>query len=280
MPCNSLVELESALKSDLVLSLGDGLHLPNFAAGPQNPIHVDESTNTETAANQDYDFVHGRQLEVISHRIHCWRTTSFRYRVIKRALDILLILLFTPLLVPLFAVIMLLVKISSPGSIFYQQTRLGRFGKPFGVWKFRSMYKNGDVILAEYLRSNPAAAREWRECHKLRNDPRITRLGKFLRQSSLDELPQLINVLAGEMSLVGPRPIVAVEVPKYREAYLFYTSARPGMSGLWQVSGRSDLSYRQRIELDKRYVETWGLLFDFEILFRTAGAVWRSRGAV
>lgn len=139
---------------------------------------------------------------------------------------------------------------------------------------------NSEAALAQHLKENPAAAQEWKESHKLRNDPRITPLGKFLRRTSLDELPQLLNVVMGDMSLVGPRPIVRAEIAKYREAYFFYTSAKPGMSGLWQVSGRSDLSYHQRVELDSKYVRKWQLLLDVHILWQTMGAVWRSRGAV
>ena len=173
-----------------------------------------------------------------------------------------------------------IVKLSSPGPILYRQKRIGRFGREFSLWKFRSMFVNGDEILREHFKANPEAKREWTESHKLRADPRITGVGKIIRRASLDELPQFINVLAGEMSLVGPRPIVSAEKAKYRDAYFFYASAKPGLSGLWQVSGRSDLSYGQRVALDEEYVRTWKITLDLKILWRTAGAVWGSKGAV
>ncbi|HEY4049565.1 MAG TPA: sugar transferase [Acidobacteriaceae bacterium] len=282
MSANSLAEVESASDSDLFISLGRNFYSSAAWGRAQHPVALSEVSRDEDeqVSADEFASFESVQWEMISRAVHSWRTNSFEYRVIKRALDITVLLAFLPLVLPLFAVIAVLIRIGSPGSIFYQQTRIGRFGRQFRIWKFRSMHVDCEAILAEHLRNNPAAAQEWKECHKLRNDPRITKVGKFLRRSSLDELPQLINVLRGEMSLVGPRPIVAAEIPKFREAYLFYTSARPGMSGLWQVSGRSDLSYGQRIELDSNYVRKWELLLDLRILWQTAGAVWRSEGAV
>jgi Undecaprenyl-phosphate galactose phosphotransferase WbaP len=282
MSANSLVEVESASDSDLVISLGRNLYPFATWERPHRSLAVADGSRDEgeQVATDGSVSSESAKWEMISRAIHSWRTSSFQYRVIKRIFDVVVLLACLPLLLPLFAIIALLVRVGSPGSIFYRQTRIGRFGRQFRIWKFRSMHVNADAILAEHLRNNPAAAQEWKECHKLRNDPRITKIGKFLRRSSLDELPQLINVLKGEMSLVGPRPIVAAEIPKFRESYFFYTSARPGMSGLWQVSGRSDLSYRQRIELDSNYVQKWELLLDLRILWQTAGAVWRSQGAV
>jgi lipopolysaccharide/colanic/teichoic acid biosynthesis glycosyltransferase len=142
------------------------------------------------------------------------------------------------------------------------------------------MYVNGDQILRDHLQADPEAAREWAQTRKLRVDPRVTKLGKVLRRTSLDELPQFFNVLAGSMSLVGPRPIVLAEKINYREAYFFYASAKPGLTGLWQVSGRSDVSYHQRVKLDEEYVREWRLTLDLRILWRTAGVVWGAKGAV
>ena len=142
------------------------------------------------------------------------------------------------------------------------------------------MYVNGDEILRNYLQVNPEAAREWTQSRKLKIDPRVTRLGRLLRRTSLDELPQFLNILAGSMSLVGPRPIVSAEKAQYRDAYFFYASAKPGLTGLWQVSGRSNLTYHQRVALDEEYIRSWNLALDMQILWRTAGVVWDSHGAV
>jgi exopolysaccharide production protein ExoY len=173
-----------------------------------------------------------------------------------------------------------IVRISSPGPILYRQKRIGRFGREFDLWKFRSMYVNSDEILRNHLQVDDEAAREWARSRKLKMDPRVTKLGNLLRRSSLDELPQFLNVLAGDMSLVGPRPIVSAEKAQYRDAYFFYASARPGLTGLWQVSGRSDLTYHQRVVLDEVYIRRWNLALDIQILWRTARVVCQSKGAV
>jgi lipopolysaccharide/colanic/teichoic acid biosynthesis glycosyltransferase len=222
----------------------------------------------------------GSDWEQISLAVHKLRTNGVYYRLGKRLLDILTVCLFLPYLVPLLLLVGLIVRLSSPGPLLYRQRRIGRFGREFTLWKFRSMYSNSDEVLCNYLAANPEAAHEWKQTHKLRNDPRVTRLGKWLRRTSLDELPQFLNVLLGTMSLVGPRPIVFAEKVQYRESYFFYASAKPGLTGLWQVSGRSDLSYRQRVALDVEYIRGWNLALDIQILWRTAGAVWASKGAV
>ncbi len=220
------------------------------------------------------------EWEHISLAVHRLRTTCIQYRIVKRLIDIVVTLGFLPVLLPLFLIVAGIVRVSSPGPILYRQKRVGQFGREFGLWKFRTMYSNGEEILREHLKINPEAAHEWAQSRKLRIDPRVTKLGNMLRRASLDELPQFLNVLAGSMSLVGPRPIVAVEKPHYHDEYFFYVSAKPGMSGLWQVSGRSDLSYNQRVTLDQQYVRTWHLGLDMKILWRTAGVVWRAKGAV
>jgi lipopolysaccharide/colanic/teichoic acid biosynthesis glycosyltransferase len=148
------------------------------------------------------------------------------------------------------------------------------------MWKFRTMCVNSAEVLERHLASHPEDRAEWVRSHKLQNDPRITPLGRFLRRSSLDELPQIWNVLAGRMSLVGPRPIVAAEVEKYHSDFAYYVAAQPGITGLWQCSGRSSLSYEQRVALDRKYVEEWSLWLDIKILARTVVSVLCSKGAV
>jgi len=183
-------------------------------------------------------------------------------------------------LLPLLATIAALIKISSPGPIFYTHERIGRYGKKFKVIKFRSMVVNADKILEEYLAHNEKAREEWLATRKLKNDPRITRIGKFLRKYSLDELPQLWNVLKGEMSLVGPRPVARDELVQfYKKHTVYYILVRPGMTGLWQISGRSDTSYDERIQLDVHYVKNWTIFLDFKILLKTAQIVLLGKGA-
>jgi exopolysaccharide production protein ExoY len=222
----------------------------------------------------------GADWEQISRAVHGLSTSGVHYRFAKRLLDIFIVCTLLPCLLPLLLIVAVIVRLSSPGPILYRQRRIGRFGREFGLWKFRSMYVNGDEILRNHLRVNDEAAREWAHSRKLKMDPRVTKLGNLLRRASLDELPQFLNVLAGSMSLVGPRPIVAAERAQYRDAYFFYASAKPGLTGLWQVSGRSDLAYHQRVALDAEYVSRWSLALDIQILWRTAGAVWGSKGAV
>jgi exopolysaccharide production protein ExoY len=222
----------------------------------------------------------GAEWEQISLAVHRLSTNGVHYRWVKRLLDILIVCSFLPCLLPLLLIVAVIVRISSPGPILYRQRRIGRFGREFELWKFRSMYVNSDEILRNHLQANDEAAREWAQSRKLKMDPRVTRLGNLLRRASLDELPQFINVLAGDMSLVGPRPIVSAEKAQYRDAYFFYASARPGLTGLWQVSGRSDLTYHQRVALDEAYIRSWNLALDIQILWRTARVVCQSKGAV
>ncbi len=203
----------------------------------------------------------------------------FRYRFIKRWLDIVLVLLASPVVLPILIVVGTLVVLTSPGPVFYSHRRLRRNGSFFSMWKFRTMCVNSAEVLDEYLARHTGARTEWNRTHKLRRDPRITPLGYFLRRYSLDELPQVWNVLNGSMSLVGPRPIVAAEVEKYGEYFSFYCRANPGLTGLWQVSGRSTLSYDARVLLDRDYVEGWSLAGDLRILFRTFLSVANQDGA-
>lgn len=180
---------------------------------------------------------------------------------------------------PFFILIPVLIKLTSRGPVFYRQERLGTDGKPFRIWKFRSMYADADERLKNLLASDPQVRREWEQNFKLAKDPRITLLGRFLRKTSLDELPQIFNVFTGEMALIGPRPIVAGEVHYYGDAYPIFSSVKPGVTGLWQVSGRSDTDYTRRVALDTHYVLNWSPWMDIWIFLRTIYAVLFMRGA-
>jgi Undecaprenyl-phosphate galactose phosphotransferase WbaP len=200
-------------------------------------------------------------------------------RTLKAAMDLVGAGLLVVILLPVFLLIALLVKIDSPGPVFYGATRLGQNGTLFRTWKFRTMHREAEKMLQQYLADNPELREEWQRTFKLKNDPRITRVGKFLRLMSLDELPQLWNVLVGEMSLVGPRPIVEGEIKYYGESYDLYKRVRPGISGLWQVSGRNDTTYEERVRLDTYYVRNWSPWLDFYVALKTVQAVLARRGA-
>jgi lipopolysaccharide/colanic/teichoic acid biosynthesis glycosyltransferase len=173
-----------------------------------------------------------------------------------------------------------LIKLGDGGAVFFEHPRVGRYGRMFGCLKFRTMVADSAGALQRHLMANPAAAQEWRETQKLTDDPRITRIGRFLRATSLDELPQLINVLRGEMSLVGPRPVTKEELEeRYARDRRYYLLVRPGLTGLWQVSGRNRVSYARRIELDREYVREWSFIRDIKILFRTIDVVLKRDGA-
>ena len=203
---------------------------------------------------------------------------SWRYRYVKRSFD----LVCTLVMIAVFAIPGLLIAITillnSKGPIFYRERRIGRYGRPFRIWKFRSMHRNGgeQVCIPEVQSSGKVV--EWR-MRKHLQDPRITSVGGFLRRWSLDELPQLFNVLRGEMSLIGPRPIIEAETEFYGDLLSFYLAATPGLSGLWQVSGRSHIDYDKRAKLDASYVQSWSLGRDFSILLRTVPVVLGQVGA-
>jgi Undecaprenyl-phosphate galactose phosphotransferase WbaP len=198
---------------------------------------------------------------------------------LKRAMDIGLALLVLPVLLPVCGIVVLSILLTSPGPIFFSHRRICRNGGFFSMWKFRTMCTNSAEVLERYLATHPDARKEWLANHKLRQDPRVTRLGDFLRRYSLDELPQIWNVLTGKMSMVGPRPIVAAEVEKYGDRFCCYASVKPGVTGLWQVSGRSRLSYDERVALDCQYAQEWSIWMDIKILSRTFASVVNSDGA-
>lgn len=193
-------------------------------------------------------------------------------RFLKRSFDIVVAGTALVLLSPLFIVVALLVK-KDGGSAFFAQERIGKGGKPFKCLKFRSMKVGAEAALNAYLQQNPEAQKEWDVFYKLKHDPRVTKLGEFMRKTSIDELPQLINVVRGDMSLVGPRPIKSDEIPFYEGDYTYYESVRPGISGAWQVSGRSSLNYKQRVALDAWYSRNWSLWLDIVILLKTIPAL-------
>ncbi len=180
---------------------------------------------------------------------------------------------------PLFVLVALLVKLEDGGPVFFAQERIGRGGVLFRCLKFRTMAIDAEVQLRDLLARNPAARREWDRDHKLKDDPRITRVGRFLRASSLDELPQLWNILVGQMSVVGPRPIVKAEATRYGRHFKRYCQVRPGLTGLWQVSGRNDVSYRERVVMDVAYVRARCLCLYLKIIVRTVPAVLLRRGS-
>ena len=196
-----------------------------------------------------------------------------------RLLDLTLAALALIFLAPLMIVVALMVWLQDGGPCFYAQTRIGRAGVGFKCLKFRSMLVDADRRLQALLARDPVAKAEWDRDHKLRNDPRITLLGSFLRRSSVDEIPQLINVLRGEMSLVGPRPIVAAEAVRYGRYMRDYCSVTPGITGLWQVSGRNDVTYRRRVALDVTYARSKSLALDLKILVATIPAVLLRKGS-
>lgn len=200
-------------------------------------------------------------------------------RHVKRAIDIVGALTLLVLLSPMLVLIALAIAWGGK-PVFFRSARVGRNGRIFNVLKFRTMVPNAESLLVEHLASNPAASDEWHRSWKLRKDPRVTRLGQFLRISSADELPQLVNVLLGDMSLVGPRPVTPNELHQhYRDDQCYYLQVRPGITGLWQISGRNECPYPQRVSLDVKYVQNWSLRGDVLILLRTFPAIVSGRGA-
>jgi Undecaprenyl-phosphate galactose phosphotransferase WbaP len=183
------------------------------------------------------------------------------------------------LLAPVLLLIAGIIKFSDPGPVLFSHQRIGRGGKSFRAWKFRSMVTHADDILEHYLQVHPELLEEWNRDHKLKDDPRITSIGRLLRKTSMDELPQLWNVLVGEMSLVGPRPIVDAEVDKYGETFREYLRVTPGITGLWQISGRNNTTYAERLAYDEFYVRHWSPWLDIYILLRTIKTVFLCEGA-
>lgn len=200
-------------------------------------------------------------------------------QALKRVFDILICGAALPFIMPLGLLLALLIMVDSKGAAIYRHERIGKNGKPFALYKFRTMVEDADKLLDACLESDPELAAEWQENHKLKNDPRLTRIGDFLRKTSLDELPQIINILKGEMTLVGPRPIVSAETPKYGRHFSEYCESHPGLTGLWQTSGRNNTTYSQRVALDHYYLTHWSIWLDLWILVRTIPVALGGRGA-
>ena len=212
-------------------------------------------------------------LEVKQNLLSLWQ------RSLKRALDLVIIVMASAVILPLGLLISLLIRIESRGSIFYGSIRLGKGGQKFKMWKFRTMVPDADRVLQQSLDKNPELRAEWEVNFKLRDDPRITRIGKFLRKFSLDELPQIWNIITDEMSLVGPRPILTDEAARYESTFRRYAWVRPGITGLWQTSGRNDSDYDLRVVLADYYVRNWSLWLDIYVLASTPWVVLRRKGA-
>lgn len=208
-----------------------------------------------------------------------WSLFNKIWGFLKRIMDIVLVISGGLFILPFLLMLAIIVKLDSKGSVFYGHTRIGKGKIKFKAWKFRTMVPNADQLLAKYLEKDPELRAEWETTYKLRRDPRITRVGKILRKLSLDELPQLWNVLVGEMSLVGPRPIISDEIKFYGDVFDMYALVRPGITGLWQVSGRNDSSYEYRVRLDKHYISNWSIWLDLYILALTVKAVFFGKGA-
>jgi len=241
---------------------------------PESPVAAIEDSYPYTAV-----LGHSSRRPQETQEISSVPSEFFRYRVLKRCIDIALVMAFSPVILLVTLVVAALVKLSSEGPVFYSHRRIGKHGMFFSMWKFRTMCVDSAGLLEKYLEQNPDARTEWNKTHKLRKDPRVTRIGSLLRRYSLDELPQLWNVLTGQMSLVGPRPIVAAEVEKYGNCFDCYRSVVPGLTGMWQVSGRSELSYDARVALDCEYVGCWSLHKDILILMKTFSSVMNQDGA-
>lgn len=202
------------------------------------------------------------------------------YRIIKRIIDIIGGLVGTILLLPITFILYIVNKISkeNKGPLFFDQLRIGKDGKEFKLYKYRSMVMHADEKLWEYLNENPDAKEEYCKYKKLKNDPRITKMGKFLRKTSLDEFPQFINVLKGEMSLVGPRPYLYREQNDMGEKYYDIIKVKPGLTGYWQVNGRSDVDFEERLEMDTYYIQNRNLWLDIKIILRTALKIFKKEG--
>ena len=198
---------------------------------------------------------------------------KYFYKIIKTIFDLLFSLIILIAGLPIFLIIALLIKLSSRGPIFYLQERIGKNKKKFKCIKFRTMHPEAEDLLENLIKNNKKLFKEFEETHKLKNDPRITNIGKFLRKTSLDEIPQFLNVIKMEMSIVGPRPIVKKEIQKYGESYNKVISIKPGITGLWQVSGRNNLSYKRRVILDCLYIDKISPLLDLRIIVRTFGVI-------
>lgn len=233
-------------------------------------------------AENEAVLVRNEENEEIKPIIVVTKKQNIIYRFIKRAIDILAGLVGVILLIPLMIVVEIIriAKKENQGPLFYEQLRIGKNGKQFRMYKFRSMCMNADDTLKEYLKNNEEARKEFKKYKKLKKDPRITKVGKVLRETSLDEFPQLINVLLGNMSLVGPRPYLPREKEDMGEYYSSIIKVKPGITGYWQIRGRSKTSFNDRLKMDLQYVNNCSLKNDIKILFKTFAKVFKKDGAI
>ena len=232
----------------------------------------------------DYDLTHSHIYELANTRtnliVYKNRLKSRYRKIFQQSYNYLLAIVLLPVLLPIIGVIAILIKQESEGPVFFIHKRLGQNEKVIPTFEFRSMYFDAQKRLQKLLAEDPEAKEEWETCYKLKNDPRVTKVGAFLRKTSLDELPQIFNVLRGEMNFVGPRPVIPEEIEKYyKEDAEYYFMVKPGITGLWQVSGRSDTDYDFRVKTDKWYVSNWSLWLDVVILLKTIKVVLKRDGA-
>ena len=198
------------------------------------------------------------------------------YKAIKRVFDIIFSLIGLVLLSPIFLIISIIIKLDSKGPVFFVHSRIGEKGKPIGIYKFRTMVNNAEDLIKKFT---PEQKEEFERSYKLENDPRITKIGNFLRKTSLDELPQILNILKGELSIIGPRPIIQAELEKYEENKEKFLSVKPGLTGYWAANGRSDTSYEERMQMELYYVDNMSFKLDVKIFFKTIFAVIKKEGA-
>lgn len=227
-------------------------------------------------SNMSVETLFNEKMILLKMRNNMMKT---RNRILKKTFDFMASFLGTIVISPILLAIAVAIYIASPGPVVFAHQRIGAGGKTFPCYKFRSMVTNSQEVLEQYLKDNPEARTEWERDFKLKNDPRVTGIGRILRKTSLDELPQLFNVIKGEMSLVGPRPIVDKEIVKYGEYINDYYLVRPGITGYWQVGGRSDVDYDSRVQMDSWYVRNWSFWQDVVLLFKTIGVVLGKKGA-
>lgn len=270
-----IVSIQYRLPRKKVKHIGNGSHsVSNAYTG----IALQEEPQAgKDITNMASDFIGGSRPSLGHRDVTVGEITPFNHSPVggyfKRAIDIVIASTALVLLSPIMAMVALAIRITEGGPVTFSQKRLGHNGVEFDCYKFRTMVTNAEERLSQLLEEDPEVAKEWRETQKLVDDPRITTFGHLLRKSSLDELPQLVNILRGEMSCVGPRPITAKEIERYGESARYYLRARPGLTGLWQVSGRSRLSYERRVQLDTYYVRNQSLYGDLKIMLKTIPAL-------
>lgn len=205
------------------------------------------------------------------------KASKINYKSVKRVFDLVISTIGLIMLSPIFLILAIIVKLDSKGPVFFAHTRYGKNGKKFKMYKFRTMYENAQDMINDFT---PEQMKEWKENFKLQDDPRITKVGKFLRKTSLDELPQIVNIIKGDLSIIGPRPVIEEELEKYGENKEKFLSVTPGLTGYWQANGRSSTTYKQRMEMELYYIDHISPKLDFKIFFKTIETVIKKEGAI